>query len=482
MTRLLSLRRAGPWLAGLAWLWWSAAATASTGDQIEYFFDVDPGPGNGTLVASSPGGAGFTANTAGLAPGTHTLYLRVRPEGGEWGPKLPVTVAIEPSSPLDKVSAWESSLDTPAAPGTGSPLPVLPDMEQQATVSAVVPLGAAVTGTHTVWLRARSNGGAWGAAFPLAVSIDDSDAYEHPTAVEFSWDENPATRSWTTVNLPTPGAMAATLGVSPPVGGIGLGTRSLSLRAVDESGSRGPALLIPVAVVPDSLTGHASPPAKLVSYATDASGMIAGTYREITLSTPPGAHHSFELPLTSAVPGNAEVVSYVVTQNGESSPQAKTSFTVVIEGTNGLAAWLQAGGWFTPAELANPAICGPNADPEGDGQSNLEEFAFRTHPRESNPPVGTSMAFANGRMTFSFRQLAGGSGHRAYNYTAQGVSYRVEWSADPGGGWKSGGGEVFEVLSVTSNGDGTDNVVVAADPSITNGRPKVFLRLRMLLL
>jgi hypothetical protein len=395
---------------------------------------------------------------------------------------MPVTVAIEPSSSLDKVSAWESSLDAPAAPGTGNPLPVVPGMETRANLSAVVPLGNPGTGTHVVWLRARSDGGAWGTAFPLTVSIDDSDALEHPTAVEFSWDENPDIRTWTTVNLPTPGAMAATLGVSPPVGSLGLGTKSLALRAVDESGSRGPTMLIPVAMVPNSLTGHAPAAAKLVSYATDASGIIAGTYRETMLPAPPGAHHSFELPLTSAIPGNAEVVSYVVAETGETGPQARASFSLVVEGSNGLAAWLEAGGWFTPEELANPAVCGPNADPEGDGQSNLVEFASRTHPREPNPPVGSSLAFIDGRMTFSFRQLAGGSGHRAYNYTAQGVSYRVEWSPNPGGGWQSGGDEAFEVISVTPNGDGTETVVVAADESITSGRPKVFLRLRMLLL
>lgn len=484
MIRSLSFRRAGVCLAGITSLWCLAAGpvSASSGDQIEYFFDVDPGAGEATQVAAGPGGVSFTADTAGLAPGNHTLYLRVRPAAGEWGPAMPVTVAIEPSSTLDKLSAWESSVDTPAAPGTGNPLPVVPVMERQATLSAVVPLGNPGTGTHVVWLRARSDGGTWGAAFPSTVSIDDSDAFEHPAAVEFSWDEDPATRSWTTVDVPSPGTMAATLGIAPPVGSLGLGTKTLALRAVDESGSRGPAMLIPVAMVPDSLTGHAPAPAKLVSYAANASGIIAGTYRETTLPASPGAHHSFELPLTSAAPGNAEVVSYVVTETGEAGPQARASFAVVVEGTNGLAAWLQAGGWFTPEELANEAICGPDADPEGDGQSNLVEFAFRTHPREPNAPVATSMAFTGGRMTFSFRQLAGGSGHRAYNYTAQGVSYRVEWSPHPGEGWQSGGNEAFEVLSVTSNGDGTETVVVAADESITTGRPKVFLRLRMLLL
>lgn len=46
----------------------------------EYFFDTDPGFGNGTAVALTPGAdisnLGFAANTAALTAGTHNLYIR----------------------------------------------------------------------------------------------------------------------------------------------------------------------------------------------------------------------------------------------------------------------------------------------------------------------------------------------------------------------------------------------------------------------
>jgi hypothetical protein len=47
----------------------------------------------------------------------------------------------------------------------------------------------------------------------------------------------------------------------------------------------------------------------------------------------------------------------------------------------GFAAYL--GAYFTPAQLANPAITGPNADPWGTGVSNLAAYAFAVDPTAS---------------------------------------------------------------------------------------------------
>lgn len=47
-------------------------------------------------------------------------------------------------------------------------------------------------------------------------------------------------------------------------------------------------------------------------------------------------------------------------------------------------------GWdnfhFTSAERDDPLVSGSNADPDGDGRSNLEEYALATDPRVSDPP------------------------------------------------------------------------------------------------
>ena len=54
--------------------------------------------------------------------------------------------------------------------------------------------------------------------------------------------------------------------------------------------------------------------------------------------------------------------------------------TVSITVATTFASWQQ--GFFTPQELGDPAISGEAADPDGDGLSNLVEYAFHFNPRQ----------------------------------------------------------------------------------------------------
>lgn len=57
-------------------------------DMVEYYFDTDPGIGNGTSISISPNS--FNVNesivipTTGLNMGTHYLYMRARDTSGNW--------------------------------------------------------------------------------------------------------------------------------------------------------------------------------------------------------------------------------------------------------------------------------------------------------------------------------------------------------------------------------------------------------------
>jgi len=62
--------------------------------------------------------------------------------------------------------------------------------------------------------------------------------------------------------------------------------------------------------------------------------------------------------------------------DGVFAPAADVTVTV----TNGIANWKAQ--YFTPAELANPAISGDLADPDNDGNNNLQEYVAGTNPRD----------------------------------------------------------------------------------------------------
>lgn len=89
---------------------------------------------------------------------------------------------------------------------------------------------------------------------------------------------------------------------------------------------------------------------------------------------------------------------------------------------------------FTAAQLADPAISGPAADPDRDGIANFLEYAFLLDPW-----------FADAGL---LRMQAGNSGFR-YTYTrrklAADLVYEPEVSESLGG-WRPAGGEVREVV------------------------------------
>jgi len=482
--RAMPVIRAAPLLLACAW----PMATADeplAGGFIEYFINIDPGPGNGTRVNATNGSMNFTAALGGLPPGSHSLYLRVRSDDGVWGPALPYTFAIELSSSFETVAGWEASIGTPAAPGEGQALPTPGELAMKTVLSGTVNLlDQQGIGTTHLYLRARDNAGTWGPALPYTFVIEPSGAGEIPAAIQYAWNPDFTQPVWVNLPLTDPSASLRSITFDPGAASMPLGTQTLGVRTVDSSGDAGVPVIMPVAIVPASLTGHPTGAEKLVIFAENAAGVIPGSLVEMAFSGHAAADssHSFTLPIDGAAPGPAKVIAYIQSDTGETGPHAMATFTVVVEGTNGYETWKASGSYFTVAERADPAVSGMKADPDNDGITNDLEFAFGSHPRQRDLVKLPQSTQENGRLVFHFRQKQGGAGHRAYNYTADGVRYSVQFSYGLDGDWSEGGNEAFEILNVTSNGDGTDTVSVSPTTKVTEGRHQVFLRLAIKLL
>ena len=74
---------------------------------------------------------------------------------------------------------------------------------------------------------------------------------------------------------------------------------------------------------------------------------------------------------------------------GQSNPTPPSPEYVVTFAVGDFAQWQAS--HFTGAELESAAICGPEADPDGDGMKNLVEFGFGLDPRK-----GTAAPLAEG--------------------------------------------------------------------------------------
>ena len=124
---------------------------------------------------------------------------------------------------------------------------------------------------------------------------------------------------------------------------------------------------------------------------------------------------------------------------------------------------------FSAAELANPAVGGDGADPDGDGITNLLEYALNLDPRTAGtqglPTVGGTAVGGGQYLTLTYRQVIG----------AADISYVPQVSGDLVN-WNAGTGYLAPV-STTPNTDGLTQTVVVRDLTPINGANRRFARL-----
>jgi PKD repeat protein len=165
---------------------------------LEYFFDDDPGLGNGITIPCTP--SGFVniqknIDVGGLSFGAHKIYIRAMDENNNWGIAQAKTVVIQKSdkrTPTPNVANVEYFWDDDPGAGSGAIIPISPDtlFNKQCNINVI---GMAF-GSHKLYVRARDGRGDWG--IPQAVSVlvqSDSTAILQPqvTHVEYFFDDDP---------------------------------------------------------------------------------------------------------------------------------------------------------------------------------------------------------------------------------------------------------------------------------------------------
>ena len=125
---------------------------------------------------------------------------------------------------------------------------------------------------------------------------------------------------------------------------------------------------------------------------------------------------------------------------------------------------------FTAAEINLPLVSGPNADPDGDGLSNLLEYALHTNPKSPNAAPVTTLGV----------QTLAGQSYLTLSYTQLTDSADLLYVPQASGDlltWQSGSGQTV-LLGSVDNGDGTATVVVRDAQPLGAGSQR-FLRLQV---
>ncbi|MDX9751095.1 MAG: PKD domain-containing protein, partial [Flavobacteriales bacterium] len=160
----------------------------------EYFFDADPGTGNGAAAALIPGPGNTAAiaidvDASTLPAGFHFLSVRFQDADGRWGiaESRPVYVhQAVVSDPAGPITAAEYFFDADPGTGNGTAMPITPG--DTVPVHLLADASGLAAGDHVISIRFKHADGRWGIAesraFTVVAHDDCADAIVLPVRAE----------------------------------------------------------------------------------------------------------------------------------------------------------------------------------------------------------------------------------------------------------------------------------------------------------
>ncbi|MBX2915457.1 MAG: gliding motility-associated C-terminal domain-containing protein [Cyclobacteriaceae bacterium] len=215
---------------------------ATTLTRAEYFFDADPGNGNGInlpITAAVSVSQSFAVPLGSLAAGFHTLHVRMRDNTSRWSLVHAQTFYIVPPVVVPgtiELMHAEYFFDTDPGQGNGTAIPIVAGSNQ---VNAfAIPLTGLSAGFHTIKIRYKSNSipASWSHGFQGQFYILPTPPLQAQkiTRIEYFIDTDPGYGAASTVSF-TP-APVVDHPVAIDLTGVASGNHILGVRVKDDKG------------------------------------------------------------------------------------------------------------------------------------------------------------------------------------------------------------------------------------------------------
>jgi len=175
-------------------------------EEAEYFFDVDPGNGNGIAISAVDGSfdseeeaIDFSGiDLSSLKIGFHTVYVRFKSTDGVWGVARPISYDPNFISPYNFritgekwITDAEYFIDIDPGQGNGSPVTTLDgvfdDPAEELELSNI-DISSFDPGFHKLFLRLKDSEGTWGAVREVVFEVYEKSII---AGAEYFIDEDP---------------------------------------------------------------------------------------------------------------------------------------------------------------------------------------------------------------------------------------------------------------------------------------------------
>jgi hypothetical protein len=239
----------GAWSLDNKWLFVKPFATSSTSvsniNRAEWYLDTDPGYGNATPVALSPGqnlaGLSFSIDIPPLSEGVHIVGVRSRDVNGAWSHDnrwLFVKPYSASGTSVPNINRAEWYLDTDPGYGKANPVAITPDQNLPG-LSFNIDIPPLFEGVHIVGIRSRDANGVWSLDNRwLFVKPYSTSAIAVPNITRVEWyiDTDPGYGNATSVPI-SPGQNLSSLSFSQNLASLNPGVHILGVRSRDANGA-----------------------------------------------------------------------------------------------------------------------------------------------------------------------------------------------------------------------------------------------------
>jgi len=259
--------------------------------QMEYYFDTDPGFGNGTQVsftADSIVDVDFNVDLSSVDVGYHKLFIRIKDEHGKWsliykqGVYKSSTPAVE--MPLPDLTQMEYYFDTDPGFGNGFQIPITSD--SLVNVDFEADLSSVDVGYHKLFVRTKDENGKWSLIYKQGIYKSSTPAVELSlpdlTQMEYYFDTDPGFGNG--FQIPITSDSLVNVDFEADLSSVDVGYHKLFVRTKDENGKW--SLIYKQGIYKSSTPAVELPLPDL-------------TQMEYYFDTDPGFGNGFQIPITA---------------------------------------------------------------------------------------------------------------------------------------------------------------------------------------
>jgi PKD repeat protein len=155
--------------------------------EAQYFFNADPGIAASTqmsgVIPDTLLNADLSVNFAGLSPGLHKLFVRVKNDESNWSQAIPIDVLIDyaiPPPDLNEYPIVWAEIFFGADPGVGKGMGRSIPPGMNINLLRDFQLGTLTPGTYTAFLRVKTLNNQWSMVTPITFSIFQTEDCTQP--------------------------------------------------------------------------------------------------------------------------------------------------------------------------------------------------------------------------------------------------------------------------------------------------------------